>query len=75
MNQEKDPQLTVHQIRVLRLVANGLTNKEIADFLKVRERTVEYHLSQIFQRLEVSSRATAILKAERLGLLNKIYRR
>lgn len=74
MNQENNPQLTDHEIRVLRLVAQGLTNKQIADFLKIKERTVEFHMSQIFQRLEVSSRATAILKAERLGLLNRRYR-
>lgn len=73
MNQERKTLLTAHEIRVLRLVANGLTNKEIASFLKVKERTVEFHMSQIFQRLEVSSRSTAILKAERLGLLNKRY--
>lgn len=74
MDHEKDPQLTEHEIRVLRLVANGLTNKEIASFLKVKERTVEFHMSQIFQRLEVSSRTAAVLKGERLELLNKRYR-
>lgn len=74
MDQEKNLQLTEHEIHVLRLVAHGLTNRQIASILKIKERTVEYHLSQIFQRLEVPSRATAILKAERLGLLNRIYR-
>lgn len=73
MGYENTPQLTEHEIRILRLVSHGLTNKEIADFLKVKERTVEFHLSQIFQRLEVSSRTAAVLKAERLGLLNKRY--
>lgn len=75
MDREITPKLTKHQIRVLRLVAHGLTNRQIADFLKIKERTVEFHLNQIFQRLEVSSRTTATLKAERLGLLNRIYRR
>ena len=74
MDHEKTQQLTEHELRVLRLVAHGLTNGQIADFLKIKERTVEFHLSQIFQRLEVSSRTTATLKAERLGLLNRIYR-
>jgi len=68
------PQLTEHELRVLRLVAHGLTNRQISDFLKIKERTVEFHLSQICQRLEVSSRTTAVLKAERLGMLNRIYR-
>jgi DNA-binding NarL/FixJ family response regulator len=74
MDHENTPQLTEHEIRILRLVAHGLTNRQIAGFLKIKERTVEFHLSQIFQRLEVPSRTTAVLKAERLGLLNKRYR-
>lgn len=74
MDNKNTPQLTEHEIRILRLVSHGLTNKEIAGFLDVKERTVEFHLSQIFQRLEVSSRTAAVLKAERLGLLNKRYR-
>lgn len=67
------PQLTEHELRVLRLVAHGLTNGQIANFLKIKERTVEFHLNQIFQKLEASSRTTAVLKAERLGLLNRVY--
>jgi len=74
MDHETPTQLTEHELRVLRLVAHGLTNRQVANFLKIKERTVEFHLGQIFQRLEVSSRTTAILKAERLGLLNRIYR-
>jgi DNA-binding NarL/FixJ family response regulator len=66
--------LTECELRVLRLVAHGLTNRQIAGFLKIKERTIEFHLSQIFQRLEVSSRTAAVLKAERLGLLNRRYR-
>jgi DNA-binding NarL/FixJ family response regulator len=73
MDHEKVPQLTEHEIRVLRLVAHGLTNNQIAGFLKIKRRTVEFHLNQVFKRLEVSSRTAAILKAERLGLLNKHY--
>jgi DNA-binding NarL/FixJ family response regulator len=70
MNQENVPQLTDHEIHVLRLVAQGLTNKEIARTLNVAERTVEYHLGEIFQRLKVSSRTGAVVKAEKMGLLS-----
>ncbi|MCC6298265.1 MAG: response regulator transcription factor [Anaerolineales bacterium] len=70
MNQEKDPQLTEHEKQVLRLVVQGLTNKEIARALNIAERTVEYHLGEIFQRLEVSSRTAAVVKAEKLKLLD-----
>lgn len=66
--------LTERELRILQLVAHGLTNRQIAGFLKIKERTVEFHLGQIFQRLEVPSRTAAVLKAERLGLLNRRYR-
>lgn len=69
MDHKRDPQLTDHEIQVLRLVAQGLTNKEIANSLDIAERTVEYHLSEIFRRLEVSSRTAAVVKAEKMGLL------
>jgi len=70
MNHKKAPQLTEHEIRVLRLVAQGLTNKEIARSLNIAERTVEFHLNQIFQRLDVTSRTAATMKAEKMGLLD-----
>lgn len=70
MDHEIHPQLTEHEIQVLRLVAQGLTNKEIACNLGIKERTVEYHLSEIFQRLDVTSRTTAALIAQKLRLLD-----
>jgi len=70
MNREVNPQLTEHQTSVLRLVAEGLTNGQIACDLGIKERTVEYHVSMIFQRLEVSSRVAAVVKAQRIGLLD-----
>ncbi|GJQ53218.1 MAG: hypothetical protein HKUEN02_20650 [Anaerolineaceae bacterium] len=69
MDHEKDPQLTEREIQILRLVAQGLTNKEIAYALNIAERTVEYHLGEIFRRLEVSSRIAAVVKAQKMGLL------
>jgi DNA-binding NarL/FixJ family response regulator len=70
MDHEKNPQLTEHEIRVLRLVAQGLTNKEIAYSLEIKERTVEYHLGEIFQRLGVTSRTGAAMTAQKLNLLD-----
>jgi len=70
MDHERNLQLTEHEIRVLGLVAKRLTNKEIAYSLEIKERTVEYHLGEIFQRLNVTSRTTAVVKAEKMGLLN-----
>lgn len=51
--------LTPQQFRVLRLVADGRLNKQIADALGVQERTVKAHLSAIFDRLGVRNRTQA----------------
>jgi DNA-binding CsgD family transcriptional regulator len=51
--------LTVRELEVLRLVAAGQTNKSIAAELVLSERTVERHVSNIFAKLGVSSRAAA----------------
>jgi DNA-binding NarL/FixJ family response regulator len=51
--------LTARELEVLRLVAAGQTNKSIAAELVLSERTVERHVSNIFAKLNVSSRAAA----------------
>ncbi|HEY6605425.1 MAG TPA: helix-turn-helix transcriptional regulator, partial [Gaiellaceae bacterium] len=51
--------LTPRELQVLRLVAAGETNKGIAAKLVVSERTVDRHVSNIFTKLDVSSRAAA----------------
>jgi DNA-binding NarL/FixJ family response regulator len=54
-----DDVLSAREIEVLRLVAGGLTNRAIAARLVLSERTVERHLSNIFAKLEVSTRSAA----------------
>jgi DNA-binding NarL/FixJ family response regulator len=54
---------------VLRLVRQGLANKQIARRLGITERTVKAHLSSVFQRLGVADRTQAALWAERHGLV------
>jgi DNA-binding NarL/FixJ family response regulator len=54
-------QLTVRQAQVLRLVARGLTNVIIADTLGISVGTVEFHLSAIFDKAGVDSRARLIV--------------
>jgi DNA-binding NarL/FixJ family response regulator len=51
--------LTSREVEVLRLVAGGRTNREIAAALYISEKTVARHISNIFTKLEVSSRSAA----------------
>jgi DNA-binding NarL/FixJ family response regulator len=51
--------LSLREVQVLRLVAAGKTNRSIADELFLSEKTVHRHLSNIFAKLDVSSRSAA----------------
>jgi DNA-binding CsgD family transcriptional regulator len=61
--------LSRRQLEVARLLATGLTNKEIADRLFVSARTVDMHVSHVLNRLNCRSRAEAVRRAGELGLL------
>jgi DNA-binding NarL/FixJ family response regulator len=61
--------LTLRQIEVLCLLAEGKSNKEIADRLEIADRTVRAHLTEMFQALGVASRVQAVLQAQQLGLV------
>jgi LuxR family maltose regulon positive regulatory protein len=60
--------LSQRELEVLRLIADGATNKEIADELVLTVNTVKRHISNIFGKLEVSNRAQAIARARQLNL-------
>ena len=64
-----DAPLTARQVEVLRLVAEGLSDRDIADRLVLSEHTVHRHVANIYARLGCSSRAAAVAHAGRLGLL------
>jgi DNA-binding NarL/FixJ family response regulator len=51
--------LTPREVEVLRVVATGATNREVADRLVISEKTVARHVSNIFVKLGVASRAAA----------------
>ncbi|MGH9025762.1 MAG: LuxR C-terminal-related transcriptional regulator [Acidimicrobiia bacterium] len=61
--------LTARQVEVLRLVAAGLGDRDIAARLTLSEHTVHRHVANIYVRLGCSSRAAAVAQANRLGLL------
>ncbi len=61
--------LTSREREVLRLVAQGQTDRKIAESLVISPRTVNRHLSNIFVKLEVPGRAAAVACAVRQGLV------
>ena len=61
--------LTRRQVEVLQMVAQGHTYKEIAGALNITERTVEYHMGEILNRLHLQNRAQVIAYATRTGLI------
>ena len=63
-------QLTLRQIEVLTLMAQGISNKVIAARLELTEKTVKAHLTRVFKFLGVVNRTQAVLAAQRLGLVS-----
>ena len=63
-----DP-LSPREIEILRLVATGASNREIAETLVISEGTVKNHLSSILSKLSVRDRMQAVLKAKELGII------
>ncbi len=61
--------LTPRELDVLRLVARGLGNKEIAAELDLSAHTVKYHLASVLAKLGVRSRTEAVSRGIRTGLL------
>ncbi len=64
------PVLTPQQREVLRLVAAGLSNREIADHLSISPETIHTHLKSIFRRLDVHTREEATNKAQQNGVFD-----
>jgi len=62
--------LTGREQEVLQLVAAGLTNAEIAAELRLSPNTVKEHASSMFRKLGARNRADAVVRAQRLGVLN-----
>ena len=61
--------LTAREIEILRLLATGMANKQIAFRLKISEKTVRNHMSNTYEKLGIYDRAQAVLYAVRKGLV------
>lgn len=61
--------LTETEIKIIKLVLTGMTNREIADELYISEKTVKFHLYKIFKKLTVKNRAGLILFGFRNGFV------
>ena len=61
--------LTEREVEVLRLIAKGYSRPEVAEILGLSLNTVSTHTKAIYQKLEISRRAEAVVEAVRLGLI------
>jgi LuxR family maltose regulon positive regulatory protein len=61
--------LSIREMDVLKLLAQGCTDKKIAETLVIARETVHKHLKNIYGKLDVHSRTEAIVSARELGLL------
>jgi len=61
--------LTARETEILKMIADGLSDKEIAIRLGIRRRTVSNHVSVILLKLNASRRAEAVCQAFHLGLI------
>ncbi|MEZ4902768.1 MAG: LuxR C-terminal-related transcriptional regulator [Spirosomataceae bacterium] len=68
-NKLKELGISKRESEVLGLIAQGLSNQEIADRLFVSLNTVKTHSARLFEKLEVNSRTKALHKAKALGLI------
>jgi len=69
--QQQHEKLTDQELRILRLIADGRTNKEIAEALYLSEKTVRNYVSSILSKLNLSNRAEAAAYAVRRHLLDE----
>lgn len=62
-------ELTARELQVLRLLAEGLSNRDIAERLGISEHTIKFHIASILGKLQASSRTEAVTRGVRSGLI------
>jgi len=65
-----DDNLTPREHEVLILLAEGLSNKQIAAKLTISEHTAKFHVNSILQKMDAQKRVEAVVRAARRGLIN-----
>ncbi|MHB1462949.1 MAG: helix-turn-helix domain-containing protein [Armatimonadota bacterium] len=63
------PALTKREVEVLMLIIDGRSSKEVAQQLFVSKRTVDFHLANVYHKLNVTNRVQAFRRAANLGLI------
>lgn len=66
---EMQERFTLREIEILRLIAEGLTNREVGEKLCLSENTVKTYLQELYQKLDAHSRIEAVMQATRWGIL------
>ena len=61
-------ELSVRETEIIRLIARGMSNKEISSKLHLSEKTVKNHISRIFAKLNITARTQAAVHAIKTGL-------
>lgn len=67
---EAGEKLSARELEILKLTARGMSNKDIAQILEIKLRTVKGHLTDIFSNLRVASRTEAVITGLRVGFLS-----
>jgi len=70
--QDNPAGLTAREMEVLALLAEGLTNAQLADRLFLSEKTVDHHVSSVLRKLGEPNRAAAAAAARKLGLVSGV---
>ncbi|AWV34883.1 response regulator transcription factor [Paenibacillus odorifer] len=68
---QANPKISKKEHEMLTEIAKGKSNKEIAEIVLMSQRSLEYSLTSLFQKLNVKSRIEAAIKAKRLGILKE----